>query len=99
MLIDPSDVTHAYVIDDVVCVCAAKLSGMTTHKTLEELENDLDPRVFWRVHRSYIVNINRIAEIIPLPTGSYRLRLDDEKKTTVPLSRAQAKKLRKVVKW
>ncbi len=99
VLVDPNDVTHAYVVDGVVCLCTSKLNGMTTHKTLEELEKDLDGRIFWRVHRSYIVNINHVAEILPLPTGSYRLRLDDEKKTTVPLSRAQAKLLRKVVKW
>lgn len=98
-LIDPAGITHCYIIDGVVFIATAKFTGVTAHRTLEELEADLDPNVFWRVHRSYIVNINHVVEVIPGQSGTYRLRLDDEKKTLVPLSRAQAKRLRKALRW
>jgi len=99
LLVDPSDVTHGYIIDGVVFLVTSAFTGITSHRTLEELERDLDGRVFWRVHRSHIVNIDHVTEVIPWQSGTYRLRLDDEKKTLVPLSRAQAKRLRKVLRW
>lgn len=98
-LVDPAEVTHCYIVEGVVFLATTRVTGITTHRTLEELEDDLDANVFWRVHRSYIVNINRVVEVIPGPSGTYRLRIDDEKKTLVPLSRAQAKRLRKVLRW
>lgn len=99
LLVDPAEVTHGYIVDGVVFLATPKFTGMTMHRTLEELENDLDPRMFCRAHRSYIVNINHVAEVIPWQSGTYRLRLDDEKKTILPLSRSQAKRLRKVLRW
>ena len=98
-LTDPAAVTHCYIVDGVVFIATPKFTGITAHRTLEELEADLDPDTFWRVHRSYIVNINHVVELIPGQSGTYRLRLDDEKKTLVPLSRAQAKRLRRVLRW
>ncbi len=99
LLLDPGNVTHAYILDGVVFLATGETAGMTSHRTLDELERDLEPGMFWRVHRSYIVNIAHVAEVIPAQSGTYRLRLDDEKGTTIPLSRAQAKSLRKVLKW
>jgi DNA-binding LytR/AlgR family response regulator len=99
ILVDPSEVTHAYIVEGVVFVATPRFTGMTAHRTLDDLENDLDPHAFRRVHRSYIVNINHVSEVIPGPNGTYRLRCDDEKKTVVPLSRAQAKQLRKLLRW
>lgn len=99
LLVDPAEVTHGYILDGVVFLATPKFIGMTAHRTLEELEADLDPRTFWRVHRSYVVNLSHVIEVIPGQSGTYRLRIDDEKKTLVPLSRAQAKRLRKVLRW
>jgi two-component system, LytTR family, response regulator len=44
-------------------------------KTLSELEHSLDPRVFLRVHRSYIVNIGRIRQVKPLLKGEFAIVL------------------------
>ena len=50
----------------------------------------------WRAHRSFLVNINRIKEVVPWFKSSYQLRLDDKKQTEIPVSRAQTKRLREL---
>ncbi len=99
VVVDPSEITHGYIMDGVVFLATFAVTGVTNHRTLEELEEDLPGADFWRVHRSYVVNINHVVEIIPWQSGTYRLRLDDDEGTLVPLSRAQARRMRKVLKW
>ncbi len=70
--------------------------GQSNCRTLEELLDSLDPKLFWRAHRSYLVNINRIKEVVPWFKSSYQLRLDDKKHTEIPVSRAQTKRLREL---
>lgn len=60
--------------------------------TMAALEPRLDPRRFQRVHRSYMVNLDHLAEIEPLDTGDARLKLRDG--TPVPCSRRYREALR-----
>ena len=53
--------------------------------TMSELEAQLDPAIFARIHRSTLVNLDRIREIRPGWHGDFDVVLDDE--TTVKLSR------------
>lgn len=99
ILINVNDIVYAYIAEGVVFAVTDEMESMTSYRTLEELELDLDPQVFWRVHRSYIANINRVAEVIPWFSGTYRLVMNDRQKREIPLSRTQSKKLRKVLKW
>ncbi len=62
--------------------------------TLDHLERRLDPRRFARVHRGAIVNLDRAAALRPAFAGTWRLQLDDEARTEVPVSRARARALR-----
>lgn len=66
-------------------------------RTLSELEARLDPACFFRAHRSAIVNLARVKEIIPWFKGSHILQLTTG--TEVDLSRAQARVLRKLLGW
>ena len=66
-------------------------------RSLTELERRLDPAHFFRAHRSAIVNLQRVKEIVPWFKGSHILRLDSG--AEVELSRAQARLLRKILKW
>lgn len=66
-----------------------------TNYSLKTLEERLDSRLFFRSHRSYVVNLSRISEIISLPSNMFELRLDDERRTSLPLSRRQTRELRK----
>ena len=93
-LVDQKDVCFASIEDGVITVVASTLEGQSNCRTLEELLAGLDPDTFWRAHRSYVVNINRIKEVVPWFKSSYQLRMDDRKQTEIPVSRAQTKRLR-----
>ena len=45
--------------------------------SLSKLESELDPKRFVRVHKSYLVNVSRIAEVTPWISGDWRIRLHD----------------------
>jgi two-component system response regulator LytT len=99
LLVDQREICYASIEDGVITVVTAGLSGIEGHsncRTLEELLDSLDPNLFWRAHRSFLVNINRIREVVPWFKSSYQLRMDDKKQTEVPVSRAQTKRLREL---
>jgi two-component system LytT family response regulator/two-component system response regulator LytT len=54
--------------------------------------------VFWRVHRSHLVNINKVKEIVPWFSRNYILRMTDAKATEIPVSRSQTRRLREYLK-
>jgi two-component system LytT family response regulator len=60
-------------------------------ETISSLEAQLDPRHFVRIHRSAIVNINRIKELQPWSHGEYHVILHDG--TRLTLSRSHREKL------
>ena len=62
--------------------------------TLDQLESRLDPAKFQRVHRGAIVNLDHARSLHAAFAGTYRLRLDDEARTEVPVSRNRAKDLK-----
>jgi two-component system, LytTR family, response regulator LytT len=98
-LVDQKDICYASIEDGVISVVTAGangLEGQSNCRTLEELLASLDSKLFWRAHRSYLVNINRIREVVPWFKSSYQLRMDDKKQTEVPVSRAQTKRLREL---
>lgn len=98
-LVNQKDICFASIEDGVITVATSGPSGMegqSNCRTLEELLDSLDQNLFWRAHRSYLVNINRIKEVVPWFKSSYQLRMDDKKQTEVPVSRAQTKRLREL---
>jgi two-component system response regulator LytT len=96
LLVDQKDVCFASIEDGIISVVATNLDGQSNCRTLEELLEGLDPENFWRAHRSFVVNINRIKEVVPWFKSSYQLRMDDRKQTEIPVSRAQTKRLREL---
>ncbi len=98
-LVDQKDICYASIEDGVISVATggpAGMEGQSNCRTLEELLDSLDPNLFWRAHRSYLVNINRIKEVVPWFKSSYQLRMDDKKQTEIPVSRAQTRRLREL---
>ncbi len=96
-LVDQKDICFASIEDGVISVFTSGpngIEGQSNCRTLEELFESLDENVFWRAHRSYLVNINHIREVVPWFKSSYQLRMSDKKQTEVPVSRAQTKRLR-----
>jgi two-component system, LytTR family, response regulator LytT len=96
LLVDQKDICYASIEDGVITVATAAMDGQSNCRTLEELLDSLDPSMFWRAHRSYLVNLNRIKEVVPWFKSSYQLRMDDKKQTEIPVSRAQTKRLREL---
>jgi DNA-binding LytR/AlgR family response regulator len=99
LLVDQRDICYASIEDGVISVVTAGPAGgegQSNCRTLEELLDSLDSKLFWRAHRSYLVNINRIKEVVPWFKSSYQLRMDDKKHTEIPVSRAQTKRLREL---
>jgi two-component system response regulator LytT len=99
LLVDQRDICYASIEDGVITVVTGGASGMegqSNCRTLEELLDSLDPNLFWRAHRSYLVNINRIREVVPWFKSSYQLRMDDKKQTEIPVSRSQTRRLREL---
>jgi two-component system LytT family response regulator/two-component system response regulator LytT len=95
-LVDQKDICYASIEDGVITVVATGMEGQSNCRTLEELLDSLDQNTFWRAHRSYLVNINRIKEVVPWFKSSYQIRMEDKKQTEIPVSRAQTKRLREL---
>lgn len=98
LLADQKDICFASIEDGIISVVTPTLEGQSKCRTLEELVELLDPNMFWRAHRSYVVNINHIKEVVPWFKSSYQLRMADRKQTEIPVSRAQTKRLRDLFK-
>jgi two-component system LytT family response regulator/two-component system response regulator LytT len=98
LLVQSDEVVHASVQDDVITVVTNSLSGTSNYRTLDELQAHLDPTVFWRVHRSHLVNINKIKEIVPWFSRNFLLKMRDAKGSEIPVSRSQTKRLREYLR-
>lgn len=97
-IVDVQDVVYATIEDGLITVVTTALEGESNYRTIEELQSNLDSETFWRVHRSYLVNIHRIKEVIPWFKSSFQLRMDDRKQSEIPVSRVQTKRLRALLK-
>jgi len=73
--------------------------GFMTNYTLRELEERLDPEIFFRAHKSSLVNLRHVREIVPWFGGRFKLLMRDPANSEVVLSRAQARALRTRLRW
>jgi len=97
-IVDAQDVIYATINNGLITLVAANVEGHSNYRTIEDLQANLDKETFWRVHRSYLVNIHKIKEVVPWFKSSYQLRMDDRKHTEIPVSRVQTKRLRELLK-
>lgn len=97
-MVDAQDLIYATIDDGMITVVTAQFEGQSNYRTIEELQSNLDPNLFWRVHRSFLVNINKIKEVIPWFKSSFQLKMDDKKQTEIPVSRMQTRRLRELLK-
>lgn len=96
LLVDQKDVCFASIEGGTISVVTKTVEGDSNCRTLEELMEQLEPEGFWRAHRSFVVNIQHIREVVPWFKSSYQLRMDDRKNTEIPVSRSQTKRLREL---
>jgi len=98
LLVQSEEIIYASLVDEGITVVTGQHAGTSNYRTLDELQARLDPSVFWRVHRSHLVNINKIKEIVPWFSRNYILRMKDAKATEIPVSRTQTRRLREYLK-
>ena len=98
LLVQANEIIYASLADDSINIVTGQVAGTSNYRTLDDLQARLDPAVFWRVHRSHLVNINKIKEIVPWFSRNYILRMRDAKATEIPVSRSQTKRLREYLK-
>jgi len=94
ILVQAEEVVHASLVDESIVVATQTMSGTSNYRTLDELQTRLDPAMFWRVHRSHLVNITKIREIVPWFSRNYLLKMKDAKSTEIPVSRSQTRRLK-----
>ncbi|HWJ02651.1 MAG TPA: LytTR family DNA-binding domain-containing protein [Verrucomicrobiae bacterium] len=96
ILLHEQDIIFAYTDNDYVYVKTHSEKYLTRF-TLKEMESRLNPNIFFRSHRCYLVNIRKTKELVPFFNGTYTLIVDDHEKSEVPVSRTQSKKLRELL--
>ena len=96
MLIAADEILYVEAQDDYSRVYTADgryLSGLP----LTALEERLEPLGFFRVHRSYLVDLARVREVLPMYGGLLVLQLSDEAGTQIPVSRRRAAALKRAL--
>ena len=97
LIVDPRELIYATIDSGVITLVTSQAEGQSSFRTLEELQTALDPDLFWRAHRSYVVNVNRIREVVPWFKSTYQLKMDDKKVSEIPVSRMQSRRLREML--
>lgn len=96
LLVSQAEICFAAIDEGVIRIVTRTFEGQSKCRTLEELQEQLDPAHFWRAHRGYVVNIDHIREVVPWFKSSYQLRMNDKAQTEIPVSRTQTKRLREL---
>ena len=97
LIVDPQELIYATIDSGVITLFTGLVEGQSSFRTLEELLGSLDQDLFWRAHRSFVVNINKIREVVPWFKSTYQLIMDDKKGTEIPVSRMQSRRLREML--
>lgn len=96
LLIPPEEIIYAYIMKNNVYVKTFQNTYLTRFP-LKELQKRLNTKNFFRTHRCYIVNLNKVEEIIPFFNGTFTLVVGDIKHSEVPVSRNQTRKLKRLL--
>ncbi len=99
VLVDYRDILWLMALDKVVNMHTASGDELRVHQTLQELEQRLGAYNFARTHKAYLVNLDHVVEVAPQFSGTYVIRMADEARTEIPLSRNYAKHLKRITGW
>lgn len=97
-LVDAEEMVYASIQDGTITIFTKDSEGVSNYRTIEELQSQLDSERFWRAHRSYLVNIDQIKEVVPWFKSSFMLKMSDKRTSEIPVSRAQTRRLRELIK-
>jgi len=97
LILGIDEVTSLKIDRGLVCVATAEGEFWTKYTTFTELEEQLDPRIFLRVHRQVVVNLNHVREVVTLDNNTAILKLTGNQQ--VSISRGHLKSVRQVLNW
>lgn len=97
-LVDAKEMVYASIQEGTITIFTKDSEGVSNYRTIEELQSSLDSERFWRAHRSYLVNIDHIKEVVPWFKSSFMLKMSDKRVSEIPVSRAQTRRLRELLK-
>jgi two-component system LytT family response regulator/two-component system response regulator LytT len=98
LLVNAEDIIFATVDGGSIWIVTRDLEGSSNYRTLDELSATLDADSFWRPHRSFLINLHHVKEVVPWFNSTFMLKMSDKKTTEVPVSRVQARRLRELFK-
>ena len=99
VVLDPDTILYAVPYNRMLEIHTIGNEVVTSRLSLQELEEKLGGQLFFRTHRSYLVNLNYVKEITPWFNGTSNVTLNDDIQTTIPVSRAARKMLLKHFNW
>jgi two-component system LytT family response regulator len=91
--LDLPRVTHFYA-EDKLTYAVSEGKAYCVDYAIAELEKKMDPKKFLRIHRSTVVNLDWIKEVMSLPGGALNLRLKDSKETNLTVARDRAREFK-----
>ncbi len=95
VMVDVQEILYASVSDGEVTIVTGDLEGTSSRRSLDELQSELPAGMFMRVHRAYLANVYRIREIISWDSNSFRIRMGGDDGPVIPVSRANARELKR----
>jgi two-component system, LytTR family, response regulator len=98
LLVNAEDIIFATVDGGSIWIVTRDLEGSSNYRTLDELSATLDADAFWRPHRSFLINLHHVKEVVPWFNSTFMLKMSDKKTTEIPVSRVQARRLRELFK-
>ena len=96
LLLDPGDICF-FRIDTGIVRAQTVEEGYWVNYAMGDLEAVLSEKSFFRAHRSFLVNLNRVAEIRPDVRSSFQLVMQDRAQTAIDVSERQGRRLRTLI--
>lgn len=94
LLVDYGQIMWVVAESKKVYIHTIKGANLLVKHTIKELEPKLAAHNFARVHKAYLVNLDYVAEVVPWFSGTYLIRMTDEARTEIPMSRQYGRRLK-----
>ena len=98
LLFDPRDIDFAESMNKATYL-SVRGERYQTPRTMDELEHELSRAGFFRCHRSFLVNVQKVAKVERYTRTSFNLTLGDAAHTSIPLAKGRAEEMRERYRW
>lgn len=98
LLFDPRDIDFAESMNKATYL-SVRGERYQTPRTMDELEHELSRAGFFRCHRSFLVNVQKVAKVERYTRNSFNLTLSDAAHTSIPLAKGRAEEMRERYRW